>query len=99
MKTYCLGATMGLMLALMTWSAMQLAVAHTLSDEPVAWVNRVQVVDCDNIKHSDLSAWQRDDVSRYALARVQAACDANEQAMAMMQLWEKAPSAGVVLEP
>ncbi|MDK4624202.1 hypothetical protein [Kingella kingae] len=98
MKAYCLGATMGLMLVLMTWSAMQLATAHTLPDEPVAWVNRVQVVDCDNIKHSDLNAWQRDDVSRYALARVQAACDATEQAMAIMQLWEKAPSAGVVLE-
>ena len=98
MKAYCLGAAMGLILALMTWSAMQLATAHTLPNEPMAWVNRVYVVDCDNIQHSDLSAWQHDDVSRYALVRVQAACDANEQAMAMMQLWEKDPSAGVVLE-
>ena len=60
---------------------------------------RVIVAECDNLNALDASFGTHFDTAKYALARLKAHCDAGNEAAVLMQIWEKDPAAGEVLEP
>lgn len=60
---------------------------------------RVVVAECDNLNALDASFGAHFDTAKYALARLKAHCDAGNEAAVLMQIWEKDPAAGEVLEP
>lgn len=58
------------------------------------------VFDCVNIQHAPPpAAFANDHPARYAIARLQRACEQQEAALALMQVWDADPTAGVVYEP
>lgn len=58
------------------------------------------VYDCINIQHAPPpESYLSDHTARYALIRLQKACEQQENALALMQIWENDPAAGAVLEP
>ena len=57
----------------------------------------VEVADCGNIAQMQ-AKYGADEELKYAVQRVQAACEADRQAALLMQVWEADPTAGVVHE-
>lgn len=61
---------------------------------------RTIVFDCINLQHApNAQDYPADHAAHYALMRLQRTCETQENALALMQIWEKDPSVGEVLEP
>lgn len=86
-----IGITYGALLAAAGNTAEQAAV-------PSVIVRRtVEVADCGNIAQMQ-ARYGTDEELKYAVQRVQAACEADRQAALLAQTWETDPTAGVVHE-
>lgn len=60
---------------------------------------RVEVYDCDNFAHAPLDVQRNPDhPAYYAFQRLQYACAQNQATLALVQIWETNPMAGVVYE-
>lgn len=57
----------------------------------------VEIADCGNIAQMQ-AQYGMDEELKYAVQRVQAACEADRQAALLAQTWEADPTAGVVHE-
>ena len=57
----------------------------------------VEIADCGNITQMQ-AKYGMDEELKYAVQRVQAACESERQAALLMQTWEADPTAGVVHE-
>lgn len=61
---------------------------------------RVEVWDCDNLAHAPMDMQRNHEhPAYYAFQRLQWACAQNQATLALMQIWETDPLAGVVHEP
>ncbi|MDO4434000.1 MAG: hypothetical protein Q4B82_05400 [Alysiella sp.] len=61
---------------------------------------RVEVWDCDNYTHAPMDMQHNPEhPAYYAFQRLQFACTQNQATLALMQIWESDPLAGVVDEP
>ncbi len=80
-------------------SAAALAARH-LPPEPVRLPPPdIRVYDCANIGHAPPpGAFAADHAARYALARLQTACETQDAALALAKIWAENPAAGEVLE-
>lgn len=68
------------------------------ADVPSVIVRRtVEVADCGNITQMQ-AKYGMDEELKYAVQRVQAACESERQAALLAQTWEADPTAGVVHE-
>ena len=62
--------------------------------------SRTIVFDCINIQHApNAQDYPSDHAARYALIRLQRSCKMQENAIALMQIWESNPTVDEVLEP
>ena len=64
---------------------------------PVIIRRTVEIADCGNIAQMQ-AKYGTDEELKYAVQRVQAACESERQAAVLMQVWEQDPTAGVVHE-
>lgn len=71
------------------------------STQPVSMPEPHTVVyDCINIQHAPpATTFAADHPARYAIARLQRACEQQDAALALMQVWETNPAAGEVAQP
>lgn len=61
---------------------------------------RIEVWDCDNHTHAPPDMQHSPEhPAYYAFQRLQHACAQNQATLALMQIWEQDPMAGVVYEP